>query len=106
MGKNYGMGRLFIRCTSLAVHRWLYIFTFASRCLTNSALAYRKKGRMVLFLARMVYPIAHPGLLNPEPPGGYYTWQRGLASSLYFWHYRTGYEVGERKSVYDLLAMG
>ncbi|KAL4991273.1 hypothetical protein BDW68DRAFT_3400 [Aspergillus falconensis] len=35
-------------CTSLAVHRWLYIS--ALQCITNSALAYRKRGRMGLLL--------------------------------------------------------
>ncbi|KAL4873386.1 hypothetical protein BDV12DRAFT_77542 [Aspergillus spectabilis] len=68
---NMEWGAFFIHCTSLAVHRCLYIFTFASRCFTNFALAYRKRGRMVLLLARMVYPIARPGLHNPRITHGY-----------------------------------
>ncbi|KAL4884671.1 hypothetical protein BJY04DRAFT_168757 [Aspergillus karnatakaensis] len=100
---NNGAFFSFIALHSLCIEGF-YIFTFASRCIPNFALAYRKRERdgPSSLLARMVYPIAFSGNSQIHGLPGVIT--PGHGGTLYLWHYRTTYEEGN--SVYDLLARG
>lgn len=96
MGKeNHGMGRLFfflLALHSLCMDGYYYLVL---QCITNFALAYRKRGRMDFLLARMVYPIAHRGLIHWIPGG--YTYGFGF-TALFSGIYRTGCEVERRNA--------
>ncbi|KAL3430126.1 hypothetical protein BDV09DRAFT_27371 [Aspergillus tetrazonus] len=71
MGKITECGA-FSSCTSLAVHRRFYIS--ALQCITNSALAYRKRGRMDLLLDCSHGLSIRSSGLHPHITRGLYTW--------------------------------
>lgn len=84
---------LLLALHSLCIDGYYYCFVF--QCITNFALAYRKRGRTDFLLARMVYPIAHRGT-HPRNTRGLYTWL--WLYCFAFWHLPDGCEVGRRNT--------
>lgn len=85
---------LLLALHSLCIDGYYY---FVLQCITNFALAYRKRGRTDFLLARMVYPIAHRGT-HPRNTRGLYTWL--WLYCFAFWHWPDGVRSWEEKRRY------